>query len=592
MLWLNLSAIGDIYTDVECGVFSQNWHSTFLYTGERLSLPNARYGRPVSGANSVNINKTLKLAMTIQRIPFQEVPQLSSRDIAYATAQPELRPFYKYPVQLESFAEVIADKKEAAIDRSLLVSVLRKQYERLEASPEVQQQIAALESPDTFTVVTAHQPSLFTGPLYYIYKIISTIHLSRQLNEKYSDYHIVPLFITGGEDHDFEEMNHASIFGKEIVWENEESGSVAMMNTASLQDALSQMREILGTSPKAEEVGELITACYTRHEKYGMASVDLVNELFKSYGLVVLDMNKAELKKHFIPIMEKELFDQPSRTLIETTTQELAKIGFSQQAYPREINLFYLREQLRERIVLEDGHFQVLNSDYRFTQEEMRQELHEHPERFSPNVVIRPLYQEFILPNLAYIGGGGEIAYWLERQSQFEHFGINFPMLIRRNSVLWIDKGNAKKMEKLGLKVEDLFTETEALIKSYVRDNAENELSLKEEKKQLHAIFDGIVEKIKEVDQTLVKTVKAEAASQMNSLNALEGRLLKAEKQRHEIELNQIRGLKDKLFPNNGLQERSDNFLSLYLRYGRDFFEQLLQELNPLEEGFVVVVDE
>lgn len=545
-----------------------------------------------SQANTVNINKTLKLAMTIQRIPFSEVPQLSSKDTAYATAQPELRPFYKYPVSLESFAQVITDKKQADTDRELLVKALKEQYAGLDPSPEVMQEIESLADPNTFTIVTAHQPSLFTGPLYYIYKIISTIHLSRKLNEKYPEQHIVPVFITGGEDHDFEEMNHANIYGKEVVWENDESGSVAMMSTASLQEALAQLKDILGNSPRAEEIGSLIERCYTRHDKYGMSSVDLVNELFKDYGLVVLDMNKPALKKRFIPIMEKELFEQPSQSLIEATTKELEKVGFSQQAYPREINLFYLREQIRERIVKEGDVYQVLNTDYQFTEAEMREELYQHPEHFSPNVVMRPLYQEYILPNLAYIGGGGEIAYWLERQTQFEHFGVNFPMLIRRNSVLWIDKGNAKKLDKLGLSISDIFTETETLIKSYVKANSENELSLKEEKKQLHTIFNGIVEKIKEVDQTLVKTVKAEAANQMNSLQGLESRLLKAEKQRHEIELNQIRGLKDKLFPGHGLQERKDNFLNFYLRYGKDFFDQLLAELDPLEEGFIVVVDE
>jgi bacillithiol biosynthesis cysteine-adding enzyme BshC len=530
--------------------------------------------------------------MTIHRIPFAQIPQLSARDIAYATAQPELQPFYKYPVSVERFAQVIDDKKKDDTDRVLLTQVLREQYKNLEPSEAVLKQIDKLEDPNTFTVVTAHQPSLFTGPLYYIYKIFSTIRLAQLLNEQYPEYHIVPVFITGGEDHDFEEMNHCSIFGKSIVWENEESGSVAMMKTASLKQPLSELREILGNSPQAQEVGDLFERIYTRHETYGPASVELVNELFKEYGLIVLDMNKPALKKHFIPIMEKELFEQPSRALIEATTKELEAAGFSQQAYPREINLFYLREQLRERIVQDGDTFQVLNTDYRFTEAELREELHQHPEHFSPNVVIRPLYQEYILPNLAYIGGGGEIAYWLERKSQFAHFGINFPMLIRRNSVLWVDKGNAKKLEKLGLDIPDLFTETEALIKDYVKANSENELSLKEEKKQLHTIFDGIVDKIKEVDPTLVKTVKAEAANQMNSLAGLEARLLKAEKQRHEIELNQIRGLKEKLFPGNGLQERKDNFLNFYLRYGDSFFETLLNELDPLQDGFVVVVDE
>lgn len=529
--------------------------------------------------------------MIVQRIPFKQVPQLSSKDIAYATADPKLQDFYKYPVSLDAFAEVIADKQQDDTDRSLLVDVLRAQYDKLDPSPEVLANIDHLARPNTFTVTTAHQPSLFTGPLYYIYKILSTIHLSRRLNEKYSDYHIVPIFVTGGEDHDFEEMNHANLFGKPIVWKNEESGSVGRMQTETLKEPLEQLRDILGDNPTAKEMGELMTQVYQRHEHYGPATVDLVNELFKSYGLVVVDMNNARLKQRFIPIMEQELFEHPSQALIEATSEKLSAVGFSQQAYPREINLFYLRDQIRERIVMEDDQYRVLNTEYTFTSEELKAELHQHPERFSPNVVIRPLYQEYTLPNLAYIGGGGEIAYWLERKSQFDHFGINFPMLVRRNSVLWIDKGMAKKMQKLGLEVPDLFSNTEALIKNYVKSHSDNELSLGEEKGRLNQIFQGIAKKVAAVDQTLVKTVKAEAAKQLNSLQDLESRLLKAEKQRHEIEINQIRGLKDKLFPNNGLQERTDNFLNFYLRYGKSFFDILLEELNPLCEGFVVVVD-
>lgn len=529
--------------------------------------------------------------MIVQRIPFKQVPQLSAKDIAYATAEPELRPFYKYPVTLEAFAEVIKDKKKDQTDRSLLVDVLREQYSEMEPSEAVMANIEKLAHEHTFTVTTAHQPSLFTGPLYYIYKILSTIHLSRRLNEAYPDQYIVPVFVSGGEDHDFEEINHANLFGKSLVWENDESGSVGQMRTDTLSDPLAQLRDILGDNPIAKEIGDKITSAYQRHERYGRAAADLVNELFKEYGLVVLDMNNARLKKRFTAIMEQELFEQPSQALIEATTEQMANIGFSQQAFPREINLFYLRDQIRERIVLEDGKYRVLNTDYTFDADELRQELQQHPERFSPNVVIRPLYQEYILPNLAYIGGGGEIAYWLERKSQFAHFGINFPMLVRRNSVLWIDKGMAKKMDKLDLEVEDIFRETEALIKDYVKSHSDNELSLGAEKGQLNKIFQGIAKKVAEVDQTLVKTVKAEGAKQLNSLQELESRLLKAEKQRHEIEINQIRNLKDKLFPDNGLQERTDNFLTFYLRYGRDFFATLLEELNPLCEGFVVIID-
>lgn len=527
--------------------------------------------------------------MEIQRIPFAEMPQLSSKDIAYATQNPELRPFYKYPVDLESFAAIFKDKQKDQVDRSALVQVLKQQYSSYETSEEVLKNINLLAENNTFTVVTAHQPSLFTGPLYYIYKIISAINLSEQLNQHYQDYKVVPVFISGAEDHDFEEVNHANIFSKTLTWENEETGSVGMMKTKSLDLVLEELQNILGSSDRAAEVFTLIQTAYTSHSTYANATIHLVNELFKEFGLVVLDMNKAALKKQFVPFIKKEIIEQTSKTLVEATTLQLEEAGFSGQAYAREINFFYLDEQTRERIIFEDGFYQVNNTDIRFSESEMIQEIENHPEHFSPNVVMRPLYQECVLPNLAYIGGGGELAYWLERKEQFEHFGINFPMLIRRNSVLWIDKSSAKKMEKLSFTVKDLLKDVDELIKAYVKENTEKELSLVEEKEQLTKIYDEVKQKAFAIDQTLVKTVLAEAAKQINSLETLEAKLMRAEKQRHEIALNQIRSLKDKLFPGNGLQERTDNFIPFYLKHGKEFFYILKEHLNPLEKGFIVI---
>jgi bacillithiol biosynthesis cysteine-adding enzyme BshC len=317
-----------------------------------------------------------------------------------------------------------------------------------------------------------------------------------------------------------------------------------------------------------------------------------VNDLFNRTGLVVLSMDHAELKRRFIPVMEKELMERPSKGFVEAATQQLEEAGFSGQAFPREINLFYLKDQLRERIVWEENSFRVLNTDLTFSPEEMKHELHQHPQRFSPNVVIRPLYQEYILPNLAYIGGGGEIAYWLERKAQFEHFGINFPMLIRRNSVLWIDKGNAKRMNKLDLSLSDLLGDTEALIKDFVKEESDNQLSLKEEKRQLAQLFQGVINRVKAVDPTLVATVKAEIAKQQKSLDQMEGKLIRAEKQKYEIAINQIRNLKDRLFPNNGLQERYDNFMAFYLKHGEAYFNILLEHLDPMKKELLVVIED
>ncbi|MEM1214968.1 MAG: bacillithiol biosynthesis cysteine-adding enzyme BshC, partial [Bacteroidota bacterium] len=374
-----------------------------------------------------------------------------------------------------------------------------------------------------------------------------------------------------------------------IEWHNDESGAVGDMQTTSLQAPLAALEEILGSSERAQAAFAELSAAYTRHATYGAATIDYVHTLFGEEGLVVLSMNTPLLKRAFIPLAKQELLAQSSQPLVEKAQAELAEAGFSGQAYARDINLFYLREGLRERIENNGEVYEVLTTDYRFTETEILTELEQHPERFSPNVVMRPLYQELILPNLAYVGGGGELAYWMERREQFAHFGINFPVLVRRNSLLWLDSGSVKRMQKLDLSVSDLFQDADALVRQYVETTTDHELTIAEEKAQLETLFQSIANKARAIDPTLAKAIEAEYTRQAKSVDNLEGRLLRAEKQKHETALNQIRSLKDKLFPDNGLQERHDNFLNFYVRYGRDFLTQLIEVLDPLEEGFVVV---
>ncbi len=529
--------------------------------------------------------------MEIHWVPFHAVPQLAFKDVAYATGHPALRPFYKYPVTLEAFAQVIRDKQQDVVDRDLLVRVLESQYAGLSAPQVVKNHIQDLRSERTFTVVTAHQPVLFTGPLYYVYKIFSAINLAEQLRASYPDYNFVPVFVNGAEDHDFEEINHANVFGKKLVWETEAGGAAGALSTRDLGGVLDVLRGLLGNSAQTEGVlGEIVDA-YTRHETYGAASTDLVNRLFGKFGLVVLDMRHPELKRRFGPMMREELFRQSSQSLVEATQKALVESGFSGQAYAREINLFYLQPGIRARIVREGDRFNILGTDFSFSEVEMEAEIEAFPERFSPNVVLRPLYQETILPNLAYIGGGGEIAYWLERKTQFEHFKVNFPMLVRRNSVLWIDRGASQKMERLGISFQQIFQDTDLLVRQFIASQSVSTLDLKAETQELTQLFERVREKAVEVDPTLEKAVLAEAVKQIKVLEQLESRLVRAEKQKHETSVNQIRALREKLFPGNGLQERQDNFLNFYQKYGEAFFHTLKNHLHPLENGFLVIED-
>jgi bacillithiol biosynthesis cysteine-adding enzyme BshC len=525
-------------------------------------------------------------------LPFDKVPQLSKTDIAYATGDSRLRPFYEYEPSLESFSKIISEKSKAEFPRAPLVETLQEQYQNLPKEPKSSENIAALADKNTFTIVTAHQPSLFLGPLYFLYKALTTINLAEAAEARNPGKRVVPVFVLGSEDHDLEELNSINLFGKKLVWHAEEKGAVGSMSTASLAPVLEELKTILGESDSAKAVFSRVEKAYSQQKNIADSTQAMLHDLFGRYGLVVLNMNDARLKRHFIPVLKAELLEQPCFKLVNDVCHKLNELGFKTQAAPREINLFYMMPGLRERIVLENGVYKVLNTDLVFSKEEMLAEVENHPERFSPNVVLRPLFQEMILPNLAYVGGGGELAYWLERKPVFEHFGVQFPMLVRRHSVLWLDRDAGKKLQKFGFSPAQFFDDTDALIRNFIEKNAEAEISLAQEIKDLHQIFDHLAAKATAIDPTLEKAVRAEEVKAVGSLEQWQSRLVRAEKQKHEVTLNQIRAGKEKYFPSSGLQERHDNFMPYLLKYGDAFIETLKANLAPFDKGFVILEEE
>ncbi|MFK8165184.1 MAG: bacillithiol biosynthesis cysteine-adding enzyme BshC [Lewinella sp.] len=528
--------------------------------------------------------------MQIDRIPFPEVPQFSQRDVAYATGAANLKPFFKYPVTLDAFAEVMKDKANDQTNRQLLVDELLAQYEGLEQADTARTQVQSLLNGNAWTVITAHQPSLFTGPLYFIYKICSTINLARKLNDRYPDQHVVPVFIIGGEDHDFEEINHARVKGEKVAWEKvNPGGSVGAMAIDDLKPALSALKELLGGEFTPFGIYDRIEKAYSGNRTYGEATLHFAHDLFKDTELVISNPSRPAFKAAFRPIMEREIFEQISQPLIEKAQAELTAAGYSGQAHARDINLFYLSPGRRDRIVFQDGHYGALDTSHLWTEVEFRQELQAYPERFSPNVVMRPLFQELIFPNLAYIGGGGELAYWLERKEQFAAFGLNFPMLIRRNSVVWVDAKSQKQLDKLQLDFQQLFRQDDLIIRDFVERESPNDLSLEAEWEQLNGIFASLAAKAKAIDPTLEKAALAEGTRQTKIVAQFESRLRRIEKQKYQDVMDTIRKLRAKLFPGNSLQERKDNFLNVYLEEGEAMFPTLIKALDPLEPGMVVV---
>ncbi|MFV5697628.1 bacillithiol biosynthesis cysteine-adding enzyme BshC [Flavobacterium sp. ZT3R17] len=471
--------------------------------------------------------------------------------------------------------------------RSVLVSVLQKQYLNVETSALTKQNINALSNTNTFTVTTGHQLNLFSGPLYFLYKIISTINLTNELKAKYPTYHFVPIYWMATEDHDFEEINYFSFKGKKFHWNRDSTGPVGRLSTEGLEEFLEIFALEIGSSLNANTIKKLFEDSYIKHNNLADATRHLANALFGIYGLVILDADNQDLKRNFIPFVKQELLHQSSHPLVLETAEKLK--DYTIQVNPREINLFYIEDNLRERIVFENGKYKVNHTKIEFSETEILALLENHPEKFSPNVIMRPLYQEVILPNLCYIGGGGEIAYWLELKSFFASEKVTFPMLLLRNSVLLTTEKQAKKADKLDLTWNDLFSKQTDLINNKTKQLSEFPIDLTNLKEQLQKQFKALYDIANKTDESFIGAVKAQEVKQIKGLENLEKRLLKAQKRNLSAILQRIIDLQNELFPNQSLQERQANFSEFYLENGENLIPSLVKKLNPLQSNFDII---
>ncbi|MBC8172275.1 MAG: bacillithiol biosynthesis cysteine-adding enzyme BshC [Chitinophagales bacterium] len=525
-------------------------------------------------------------------IPYNETGYFSKIIHDYLKKDDFLKHFYSHEPEIASFEQAIAEKNKENIDRDLLAETLHQQYANSSRHEAVRSNIELFREKNTYCIVTAHQLNIFTGPLYVIYKIVSTINACNQLKKVYPAKNFIPVFWMGSEDHDFAEINHFHLFGKNYVWNTEAKGAAGRLDPRSIAPVLEELKTVLGESESAVQIIEIFSNAYLQQTTLSAAVRSYLNALFGDHGLVIVDGDDEVFKSLCKDIMEDELLQQSSFTLVTESNKQLEQ-EYIIQANPREINLFYLQENFRERIVFnqQTGEFNVLNSDISFTKEELLKEIQQKPRQFSPNVILRPLFQQKVLPALAYVGGGGEIAYWLQLKKLFHYHQIAFPVLMLRNSVLWIDDASAKKLDKLSLTPADIFLPADTLINNFMKNHSGDSFLLSENKTRIDHEFAGILQKAILIDPTLEKTILAEKQMIMNSLDKLEAKLLKAEKQKLDTTIQQIRNVRTKLFPEGGLQERHDNFMPFSLRHGTNFFSKLFENLNPFDASYTILVD-
>lgn len=534
---------------------------------------------------------------TATRLPYRQTDHFSKIVLDYLDHAPALKPFYSNAPSIQGIQQAIKARNNNAknlsgsqVNRNVLVQELKKQYEGTATSELVHKNIESLLSPDTFTITTAHQNNIFTGPLYFIYKIIHAIKLADHLKASLPEHHFVPVFYIGSEDADLEELNHIYAGGDKLSWPTKQTGAVGRMKVdIELLKLITTLEGQFGVLPFGASIISILQTYYKKGTTIQDATFRFINELFSEYGLVVLLPDNPALKKQVTELFRDDLLNQTASGIVATAAEKLESAGYKTQANPREINLFYLENDKRERIEKSAGAWRVVNGGKQFSEAEILNELEQHPERFSPNVILRGLYQEMILPNVAFIGGGGEIAYWLQLKDLFDHYNVPFPVLVLRNSFLITEKKWQEKINHLGFNTEDFFLQEQELLNKLVSRDSKHETKLNGSLPKLEKLYEAFKKQAAAVDSTLEKHVEALRTHTVYRLRELEKKMLRSEKRKFSDQQRQIQTIKTNLFPGNGLQERRENFCYYYAKWGKAFIDQLDKHSLALEHEFVIL---
>ena len=526
---------------------------------------------------------------TCTYIPYTQTGYFSKTVLDYLGQKQTLQPFYQHPVSLQGIESAIEAQQSFQHNRDALVTVLKQQYEGLTLSDKVAQNIQLLSQPNTFTITTAHQPIIFTGPLYFAYKILHAVKLAEQLSQQLPQYNFVPVFFMGSEDADLDELGTMNVDGKPYRWNTKQTGAIGRMKvdkefTALLQQLQNQI-EVL---PFGTDIIQIFKRCYRLGTTIQQATLEVVNELFGEYGVIVLIPDNAALKRLLHKTFSKEIEEQFSHSKVEDTLDQLSQY-YKVQAGGREVNLFYLLNDKRERIEKNEDKFIVQNQNLRFTKEELLLELEQHPERFSPNVILRGVMQETVLPNIAFIGGGGELAYWLELKGVFTAAQVPYPVLVLRNSFLFVTKHQHKKIKSLGFAEKDFFKDDLTLINELTQRSSNNKISIEEEKEEIKTLFQKLQVVAEKVDVSLNEHTQALSTTTQNKLTSLQTKILRAERRKYNTEMRQIQTLLQQLFPHKNLQERVENISGPYARYGKTFIEIIYKHSLSLEQQFAII---
>ncbi len=529
------------------------------------------------------------MEMHASRLTYRQTNSFGKIALDYVEQAEALREFYSFLPDLDGIKCAINARKNFITNRKVLQEVLSADYAEIELTPTQQENLKALAYDYCFTITTAHQPNLFTGPLYSLHKIFHVIRVAEYLNERLPENIFVPVYYIGSEDADLQEIGHFYLGDEKIVWDTDQSGAVGRMKCTGLEKIFDRLQNQFVNEPFGPEILEVIRNAYREENTIARANFELLNYLFAKYGLLVLNADNPKLKKVYSPVIHKELDESFSEPLLRLTSAKLAE-DYRVQTEGRPVNLFYLFDDgRRERIEKNNNGFNIVNADVFFTKEQILDELEDHPERFSPNVVLRPAYQETILPNILFAGGGGELGYWLQLKAVFTKLGIPYPVLLLRNSFLMINEKNSRHLARAGLQTEELFMPETELLNSKIPKEEWERTDLSEYLIRQRDFYRKLQVIAAETDQSLQNHVAAMHTRALKELNNLDKKIKRAMRRNLGEKKDHVVALKRALFPHQQLQERIENFIPWFAKYGHTLLEALHDNSPALEQEFTVL---
>lgn len=515
----------------------------------------------------------------------------SQQQIDMCYNQSKYADFINLSFSEDHFEQQIELKKSfPSENRITLVESIKEQYHSIDIHPKVQGNIEKLAQENTFTVCTGHQLVALTGPLYFIYKIAHTIRLCEALSKKHPQNQFVPVYWMATEDHDYEEIKSLHLFNQTLTWESEETGPVGRFGLNGMDELLRQIKDLFQNHPNSEVFDWLNQV--NGSSNYADAFRKLVNFLFQHHGLIILDGDDRRLKKIFAPMMKKDVTTQFSNQAVRKTTDKLVQLGGKEQVHAREINMFYIDKGVRERLILEHNRIQI-NQLGNFSLDEVCEMIDMNPQQFSPNVILRPLYQEQILPNLCYVGGAGEINYWLQLKGVFDEVNTVFPLLKTRNSLLWVDATSLERINQLNLKPTDFLKESHQIVEQFVSENTGDEISFELIDETLNQLQMEMITLVNRIEPSMDSFAQAESVRLEKSMSQFKDKLYKSLKSKHDKKIKQIYRLKETLFPANSLQERYVNVLQLAPTGNIvEKVDEIVRQIQAFSDDFLLVVED